>query len=99
MVIVAVANFMAAIKPSIEPSANQSFTKNDLLKLKRLAGYGMACSGDGMVGAYKLQMKFGEITSFVTKIPLGYRGRLQAAGMIDFMIQYHQKWGNITSDQ
>ena len=54
----------------------------------------MACSGDGMVGAYKLEIKFGENTSFVTKIQLGYRDRLQAAGLIEFILQYHQEWGN-----
>ena len=72
-----------------------------VVKLERLAGYGVACSGGGMVGAYKLEnlMKFGEITSFVTKIQLGYRDRLQAAGLIDFILQYHQEWGGIISDQ
>ena len=94
MVVLAIANFMEAIKPSAK-----SFTKADLLKLEQLTGYGMACSGDGMVGAYKLEMKFGEYTAFVTKIQLGYRDRIQAAGLMDFILRYHKEWGGIITNQ
>ena len=85
MIVLAVENFMAAINPY----ENQSFTKNDHLEVKRPTGYGMACSGDGMVGAYKLEMKFGQATSFVTKIELGCHDRFLAAGLMDFFLKYH----------
>ena len=74
-----VENFMAA----------QSFTKNDLLNVKQLSGYGITCSGHGMFGAYKVEMKFGEGTSFITKVGIGHRERLQ----IDFVLRYFQEWG------
>lgn len=89
MVALAVGNFMAAIKP--QSQSEKQFIKDDLLKLKQLTGYGVACSGDGMVGAYKLEMEFQKITSIVTKIELGYRERLNASGLIDFTLNYYQK--------
>lgn len=69
----------------------QSFTKKELLALKQLTGYGMACSGDGIFGAYKLKMGFDKATTFITKIELGPRERLQAASLMDFTLQYYKK--------
>ena len=37
-------NFMAALQSTV----GQSFTKNDLLNVKQLSGYGITCSGHGM---------------------------------------------------
>ena len=58
-------------------------TKEEILALKQLSGYGIACSGDGSYGVYKLEVRFGQYTVFVTKIELGARERLTAAALMD----------------
>ena len=42
-----------------------------------------------MVGVYKLEMKFGKTTSFVTKLELGSCDKLLAASLIDFTLHYY----------
>jgi len=88
MITLVIGNFIKAVNPPINPSL---FTKHDLFKLKEFTGYGVACSGDGMVGIYKLEMKFGNVTSFVTKLKLGCRDRPLAASLIDFALQYYER--------
>ena len=44
-----------------------------------------------MFGAYKVEMKF----TFITKLGIGHRERLQAAGLIDFVLRYFQEWGGM----
>ena len=67
-------------------------TKENLLQLDRLIGYGMACSGDGVVGAFKLEIDLiGNYTRFVTKVKLGARERIQAASLMDYILKYFDK--------
>lgn len=90
MITLVIGNFIKAVNPRKSQPVNQSlFTKHDLFKLNEFTGYGVACSGDGMVGTYRLEMKFGKVTSFVTKLELGCRDRLLAASLIDFTSQYY----------
>ena len=96
MVILTVTNFMNAICPD---QSSTKMSKTDLLRIKQVTGYGMACSGDGMVGAYKVEMKFDEITSFITKLELGSRERLKAAELMDFILTYYAEWPGSTSPQ
>lgn len=86
MITLVIGNFIKAVNPPIYQSL---FTKHDLFKLNEFTGYGVACSGDGTVGVYKLEMKFGKVTSFVTKLELGCRNRLLAVNLIDFTLQYY----------
>ena len=60
-------------------------TKENLLQLKRLVGYGMACSGDGVIGTFKLGIGNQNCTRFVTKVKLGPRDRLKAASLMDYI--------------
>ena len=80
--------FITSVDPPEGQSVNQLFTKDDLFKLKEFIGYGVACAGDGMVGVYKLEMKLGKPTSFITKLKLGSCERLLAAGLIDFTLHH-----------
>ena len=80
--------FITSVDPPEGQSVNQLFTKDDLFKLKEFIGYGVACAGDGMVGVYKLEMKLGKPTLFITKLKLGSRERLLAAGLIDFTLHH-----------
>ena len=69
-------------------------TKENLLQLKRLVGYGMACSGDGVIGAFKLEIDLignQNCTRFVTKVKLGPRDRLKAASLMDYIFEYFDK--------
>ena len=77
MISLAVFNFMVAVDPYAD-ICNRS-TKQDLLQIDELTGYGVACAGDGLIGVYKLEMKFGNVTSLITKLEIGHRDRLLAA--------------------
>ena len=93
MISLMVTNFIETIKRSaINPNRQDVFTKDDIFKIKEFAGYGVECSGDGNVGFYKLELKFNECTSFVTKLPLGCRDRLVSANLMDFAIKYYSDY-------
>ena len=77
MIVIAVKKFKDSL---------QLCTKEEILALKQLLGYGMVCGGDGSIGVYKLEMRFGQNTAIVTKIELGARERLTAAALMDFNI-------------
>lgn len=80
MVIATVERFMMAIS---------MFTKQNILVVKKLIGYGIACTGSGIVGIYKLEMEFNDCTQFVTKVEIGNRDRLPAAVIIDCGLDYY----------
>jgi len=63
-------------------------TKQDILEVKMLVGYGMACGGSGLFGAYKLELIFGKPAVFITKEEVGFVDRLYAAGKMDFTLKY-----------
>lgn len=93
MISLMVTNFIKTIKQSaIHPHSQNVFTKDDIFKIKEFVGYGMACSGDGMVGVYKLEYKFGKYTSFVTKLELGRRDRIVSANLMDYTIKYYSDY-------
>ena len=90
MLIVTVGNFIKALDP-LDDTHESQYEKRDIFELNQLTGYGVVCSSDGMVGAYKLEMEFNKSMSFVTKLKLGFRDRPLAASLIDFTLQYYLK--------
>ena len=69
-----------------------SFTKQDILQVQQISGYGVGCSGDRIFGVYKMEIKFGKKTNFVTKVDIGPRERLKSAAIIDYtLIKYFQQ--------
>ena len=40
----------------------QSLTKEEIVALKQLLGYGMVCGANGSIGVYKLELAFGRVT-------------------------------------
>lgn len=82
MIVISVAKFKQSL---------QYFSKEELLELKKIIGYGMACSGEGVVGVFKLEMDLIEgKTTTVCKLPLGPRERLTAAALMDYTLDYYQ---------
>ena len=64
-------------------------TKESLIKLEKLVGYGMACSGNGVTGAFKVEIPLIEgNTKFITKLKLGARDRMKAASLMDYILKY-----------
>ena len=52
----------------------------------------MGCSGSGILGVYKLEMDLNKNkTTFVTKLEVGSRDRIQAAALMDFTLQYYKE--------
>ena len=63
-------------------------TKQSLIKLEKLIGYGMVCSGDGVIGAYKVEIPLKEgVTKFITKLELGC-DRIKAATLMDHILKH-----------
>ena len=58
-------------------------------EVNELTGYGIAYTGMGHIGFYKLLMKFGEQMKFVTKIELNQRPRPSAACFVDYTLDYY----------
>ena len=67
----------------------EDFTTENILGVEELRGYGMACTGSGVIGVYKVEMKFNDPSRFVTKIPIGTRERLYTAGIMDYTLNYY----------
>ena len=83
MIVLAVGRFSESL---------ELMTKLQLLDLAQLSGYGIACSGDGISGVFKLEIDMDKgQTRFVTKFPLGCRERLKSAGLIDFTFHYYKR--------
>ena len=65
------------------------FTKQNILDVEKLTGYGIACTGSGIIGVYKLEMEFNKSTRFVTKVEIDTRTRIPAAIIIDYGLEYY----------
>ena len=66
--------------------------KRDLLALSQLSGYGIACSGSGILGVYKLEMDLNTSeTKFVTKLKIGHHDRTQAVALMDFILRHYKE--------
>lgn len=65
------------------------FTAKALKDLTTIEGYGIAYTGFGDVGSFKLIMKFGEPTRFTTKLKLERRYPHQAALRVDSLLDYY----------
>ena len=76
MIVIAVGTFLESVN---------MMKKKDLIALKQIFAYGIACTGDGTVGMYKLNLFLNNITptTFTTKVTLGVRDRLTASKIID----------------
>lgn len=79
--------FIATVEKFVE--AISVFTEQNILEVEKLIGYGIACTGNGIFGVYKLEMKFNECTRFVTKVEIGNRDRLPVAVIIDLGLDYY----------
>ena len=67
-----------------EKKCNAAFIKD----VKQISGYGVAYTGMGCVGFYKLQIKFDEVMEFEEKIPLAQYRQPDSAAIVDFAIDY-----------
>ena len=64
------------------------FTDADLRALTSLGGHGIAYTGIGDVGCFKLTMKFGQPTKIITKLKLDRRDPQNAASRVDSLLDY-----------
>ena len=61
--------------------------KQDLIDLKALHAYGIACTGVGKVGSYKLEMDLIDgKTKVITKASMKSHGQLNAAIVMDYVL-------------
>ena len=73
-------------------------TKESLTKLEQLLGYGMAYSGDGVTGAFKVEIPLIKgNTKFITKLELKAHDRMKAASLMDNILKYWWDTGVIFS--
>jgi len=70
---------------------NEDFIRN----VDRVVGYGAAYTGVGCDGYFKVEMKFGHQTKFVTKLKLEEYSKPAAAAFLDSILQYFTKLNNL----
>jgi len=63
-----------------------SFTDVELRALTSIEGYGIAYTGIGGIGCFKLIIKFGQDTEIITKLKLVQRPPHQAASKVDSLL-------------
>ena len=85
MLVVCVQMFVDRCKPD---GHLKKFMKDELIGLKVLTGYGVACIGDGSVAAYKLEITFNGAMSIINKLPASTHDRPKAARLIDRVLEY-----------
>ena len=54
-----------------------------------ILGYGIGCTGNGIIGVYKLVMSFDKIVEFITKLDIGCRDSEVAASVMDFTLKHY----------
>jgi len=64
--------------------------------VKQISGYGIAYTGMGCVGFYKLQIGFDGIMEFQTKFPLAQYPQPQSAAIVDYALDYFM--GKVTQN-
>ena len=79
IVLTCVSSFAKHIK------SNQ-YSEDFIVKVNKLSGYGIAYTGYGHFGFYKLTIRFGQPMEFVTKVPLKVHPRPEAASYVDFAL-------------
>lgn len=66
-----------------------SFTDTELRAFTSIEGYGIAYTGIGDVGCFKLIIKFGQDTKIITKLKLDQCPPQQAASRVDSLLDYY----------
>ena len=74
---------------SCDPELGKCFSKEDLISIQQLTGYGIFCSGDGTIGAYKLEIAFNGKNTMIEKIKPTTYSRIRAAKLMDYMLEYY----------
>ena len=70
----------------------EKFNRQELLDLRRMTGYWVALSGDGIIGVYKLEMDLcEEKATIVDKFPIGRREMSFAAALMDYTLEYYKQ--------
>lgn len=67
----------------------QKFTKNDLISIQTIIGYGILCCGDGTTAGYKLEITFNEDNLIIETIKASSYNRTQSARLMDNMLEYY----------
>ena len=62
----------------------------EILETPLLQTYGMACSGTGLFGFFKIEMCFNESINIITKLPLQQRSVMACAYLIDVCLDYEK---------
>ena len=79
MVVASVAKFIDKL---------EEYDEMSIVTIDRITGYGIAYTGFGDVGFFKLEMKFGEQTKVITKCELQQRPQQYAAALVDHLLDY-----------
>lgn len=64
------------------------YDEKSLVTVDRKIGYGIAYTGFGDVGFFKLEMQFGKQTKVITKCELQQRPQQYAAALVDYLLDY-----------
>lgn len=82
-----VLNCVANFVTKCETENSEAFIR----KVDKVIGYGAAYTGMGHVACYKLEVQFGHVMEFVTKVDLQHYSRPTSAAIIDHALDYFLK--------
>ena len=66
----------------------QKYDEMSIVTVDRITGYGIVYTGFGVVGFFKLEMKFGEQTKVIMKCELQQQPQQYAAALVDHLLDY-----------
>ena len=83
------ANIMLSSVTKFIEEVKEHFDESDIENVKTITGYGILYTGNGDTAFYKLEMEFGKVTKFITKIQLSERPKPSAAALVDYILGYY----------
>lgn len=79
---------LASITTFVKRIQQNDYNEATFQDIEQISGYGVAYTGAGHFGFYKMHIRFGEPVKFVTKIELKERSKVSAASCVDFSLDY-----------
>ena len=65
------------------------FDEKGIVEVDTIIGYGMAYTGIGCIGFYKLKITFDDQTKIISKLELSQRPQQYAAALADSILDYY----------
>ena len=90
------ANIILTCITTFVNKCKEKYDASFIKDVTQISGYGVAITGIGSVGFYKLKIKFDELMQFETKFPLAQHCQPESAAIVDYALDYFM--GKVTQN-